>query len=210
MNAPEEASLVARLAVRHGLSDAAVKEVLRALCAGGGTMAQFSHPEFGGMAQWSPGMTMVGDMFNDRLKVKLDAVATALAAFIRDTESDRPVRQHEPSDSHPVRSPWPPELGVPSSSGVQNSMRYARRLARVEEDGEVVVDGISVGRDDLEARPRRARCAEPWCRPRSGSAAGSCGARRRGGRAACRSRPGRGEPESSRPFQVSCCGPGRT
>ena len=53
MNAPEEASLVARLAVRHGLSDAAVKEVLRALCAGGGTMAQFSHPEFGGMAQWS-------------------------------------------------------------------------------------------------------------------------------------------------------------
>ncbi len=125
MNEPEEASLVARLAVRHGLSDAAVKEVLRALRAGGGTMAQFSHPEFGGMAQWSPGMTMVGDMFNDRLKVKLDAVATALAAFLRETESDRPVRQHEPSDSHPGRSPWPPEFGVPSSSGVQNSMRYA-------------------------------------------------------------------------------------
>ena len=27
-------------------------------------MAQFSHSDFGGMSQWSPGMTMVGDMCN--------------------------------------------------------------------------------------------------------------------------------------------------
>ena len=34
-------------------------------------MAQFSHADFGGMSQWSSGMTMVGDMFNDGLKSKL-------------------------------------------------------------------------------------------------------------------------------------------
>jgi hypothetical protein len=41
----------------------AVRTILRPLRSGGGTMAQFSHPDFGGMSQWSPGMTMVGDMF---------------------------------------------------------------------------------------------------------------------------------------------------
>jgi hypothetical protein len=30
-------------------------------------MAQFSHADFGGMSQWSPGMSMVGDMFNTHL-----------------------------------------------------------------------------------------------------------------------------------------------
>jgi len=50
-------------------------------------MAQFSHPDFGGMSQWSPGMTMVGDMFNNSLKSKLDAVCTELATYVADTPS---------------------------------------------------------------------------------------------------------------------------
>jgi hypothetical protein len=50
-------------------------------------MAQFSHPEFGGMSQWSPGMTMVGDMFNNSLRSKLDAVCTELAACAADTHA---------------------------------------------------------------------------------------------------------------------------
>ena len=40
------------------------------------------------MAQWSPGMAMVGDMSNERL-IKLDAGATAIAAFLRQTEDYR-------------------------------------------------------------------------------------------------------------------------
>jgi hypothetical protein len=35
--------------------------VLAALRSGGDRMAQFSHADFGGMSQWSPGMSMVGD-----------------------------------------------------------------------------------------------------------------------------------------------------
>jgi hypothetical protein len=50
-------------------------------------MAQFSHPDFGGMSQWSPGMTMVGDIFNNSLKAKLDALCTELAAFVAETTS---------------------------------------------------------------------------------------------------------------------------
>jgi hypothetical protein len=33
------------------------------------------------MSQWSPGMTMVGDMFNDAFKSKLDALCAELAAM---------------------------------------------------------------------------------------------------------------------------------
>src|SRR5258708_28118579 len=66
-----EEGFIARVSIRHSVSADAVRTILRALRSGGGTMAQFSHPDFGGMSQWSPGMTMVGDMFNSGLKSKL-------------------------------------------------------------------------------------------------------------------------------------------
>ena len=96
--------------------------------------AQFSRPEFDGMAQWSPGMTMVGDMLNERLKIKLDAVATALAAFLRRPRMIAPrMTVTRPSTA------WPAEFEVPGTSGAQNNIRYAffpisRRLV-VEDSG---------------------------------------------------------------------------
>ncbi len=71
-----EEGFIDRVSLRHSVSPDAVRTIMRALRLGGGTMAQFSHAEFGGMSQWSPGMTMVGDMFNNKLKAKLDAVCT--------------------------------------------------------------------------------------------------------------------------------------
>src|SRR4030095_16285351 len=57
------------LAQRHGVSAGAVTNLLQALIDGGGTMAQFNHPELGGMGQWvQGGMTMVGSLFDDALK----------------------------------------------------------------------------------------------------------------------------------------------
>ena len=50
------------MAKRHSVSLDAVRIVLEAIRRGGGRMAQFSHADFGGMSQWSPGMSMVGDM----------------------------------------------------------------------------------------------------------------------------------------------------
>ena len=78
--AEAETELVDRLAKRHSVSPAAVQVVVTALRNGGGRMAQFSHADFGGMSQWSPGMSIVGDMFNTRLKSKLDALCTDIAA----------------------------------------------------------------------------------------------------------------------------------
>src|SRR5882757_7906611 len=77
-----EEGLIDRVSIRHSVSADAVRTILRALRSGGGSMAQFSHPDFGGMSQWSPGMTMVGDMFNNGLKSKLDVVCTELANVI--------------------------------------------------------------------------------------------------------------------------------
>jgi hypothetical protein len=135
MDEKTEDALVARLAERHGISSEGVRAVLTALRSGGGSMAQFSHPDFGGMSQWSSGMTMVGDMFNDGLKSKLDAIATELAAYVRaNPNASSPV--HSQADrakdvSYRSRHPggssdwWPDGLGVPGSVGAQNDIRYA-------------------------------------------------------------------------------------
>ncbi|HYR44985.1 MAG TPA: hypothetical protein VER98_18285 [Terriglobia bacterium] len=82
-----EEAFIDRVSIRHSVSPDAVRTILRALRSSGGRMAQFSHADFGGMSQWSPGMSMVGDMFNNSLKSKLDAVCTELAAYVVETPS---------------------------------------------------------------------------------------------------------------------------
>jgi hypothetical protein len=123
-------ALITRLAMKHSVSADAVRTVLRALRSGGGRMAQFSHADFGGMSQWSPGMTMVGDMFNNDLKAKLDVICNELASHVakvgsgpeNDDGRDGGVsyRSTAPSDQW-----WPAGLGTPSSVGAQNALRYA-------------------------------------------------------------------------------------
>src|SRR5471030_1435876 len=87
-----EEGFITRVSIRHSISPDAVRTILRALRSGGGSMAQFSHADFGGMSQWSPGMTMVGDMFNSSLKSKLDAVCTELAGYVAQSASTDPGR----------------------------------------------------------------------------------------------------------------------
>ena len=72
------------VARRHNVSSDAVGTLLLALAAGQGTQAQFSHPDLGGMGQWSQGgMIMVGDMFNQGLKYRVDALCNELANLLR-------------------------------------------------------------------------------------------------------------------------------
>jgi hypothetical protein len=74
---------VTELAQRYGVSTAAVLTLLQALMHGHGTMAQFEHPDLGGRGQWMPGgMVMVGDMFNQALKARVDGLCTELAALL--------------------------------------------------------------------------------------------------------------------------------
>ena len=71
------------LAQRYGVSTDAVMALLQALINGNGTMAQFNHHELGGSGQWSQGgMTMVGDMFNNVLKAKVDGLCTEISRLL--------------------------------------------------------------------------------------------------------------------------------
>src|SRR6478735_8943970 len=120
-------------------------------------MAQFSHSDFGGMSQWSPGMTMVGDMFNNALKTKLDAVCTELAAYVvAETPSASRGRNREAVEASYRSKPsdwWPAGLGTPSAVGGQNVLRYAvfpRRLA-INDNGRVQI--YDTGSHRLRHRP---------------------------------------------------------
>lgn len=151
---------VADIAQRHGFGVDAVTSMLQSVAAGHGSMAQFSHPEFGGSGQWMRGgMTMVSDMFNDRLKGRVDALCNELSALVAQ-RPDVAYGRHDgagtpPPDGHgggqrsgvfgqpTSRDWWPDGLHSPGSTGSQNGMRYAvfadqRRLA-VDANGRVTV-----------------------------------------------------------------------
>jgi hypothetical protein len=139
--------LVDRMAKKHAVSSAAVHVVLAALRSGGGRMAQFSHADFGGMSQWSPGMSMVGDMFNTQLKAKLDALCSDIAAHLNSSEMAGMTRVagDEVSYRSTGRSAdwWPAGLGRPGAVGAQNDLRYAvfpetRRLV-IDDRGAITV-----------------------------------------------------------------------
>lgn len=120
-------------AARHGLGEAGVAALWEAVRRGGGRMAQFSHPELGGMGQWSHGgLIQIGDMFNDRLKASVAAACADLAEALR---AEPPPAGDAPSPGGaagegPASTWWPAELGSPSASGAQNDLRYAYFAAR--------------------------------------------------------------------------------
>ncbi len=157
---PEGRRAVDDLAQRYGVGTDAVLTLLRALVAGNGSMAQFSHPELGGMGQWSQGgMTMVGDMFNQGLKARVDGLCAELASLLRGqqaTFSGSYQSQSQsgsggqsgtslfvPATGGASSNWWPADLGWPGATGAQNDVRYAwfpaaRRLA-IQIGGRVTV-----------------------------------------------------------------------
>ncbi|WP_437501217.1 SHOCT domain-containing protein [Sorangium sp. So ce1099] len=165
---PEGQRRVSELSQRYFVSTDAVMTLLQALVNGQGTMAQFYHPELGGGGQWMQGgMTMIGDMFNNGLKAKVDGLCSELSSLLASQPfapapasyssqgqggqqqqqgggfGGSPVSLFVPSSGGGSGSWWPGELGVPSSTGSQNDIRYAyfpgaRRLA-VDVNGRVSV-----------------------------------------------------------------------
>lgn len=138
---------VAAAAKRNGLSDGAGQALFDALVSGGGHQAQFSHPDLGGMGQWSGGMTQIGDMFNDALKAKVSAFCREMSAAAGEARQTREAPatgdKASPWAKPSQDSWWPADLGTPSSSGSQNDMSYAcfpdkRRLA-IARNGQVTL-----------------------------------------------------------------------
>lgn len=75
--------VIRELAQEHTVTLSTVATLLHGLQATGGNQVQFNIPELGGMGQWQPSMVMVGDMFNQELKAKVDQLCTALSGFSR-------------------------------------------------------------------------------------------------------------------------------
>ncbi|MET0897307.1 MAG: SHOCT domain-containing protein [Mycobacterium sp.] len=151
---PEAENALADIARRHGISPEAALAMLFAVHAGGGTMAQFSIPELGGSGQWMRGgMTMVGNMFDNALKARVDALCNELAQLLAGT-TVFPASTSASQGGLTSGNWWPADLGVPSSSGGQNDARYAifpgtSRLAiqingttRVFDTGEHRIGGV--------------------------------------------------------------------
>ncbi len=150
---PQGQQVVQDVANRHGFSPDAVTHMLVAVSNGNGTQAQFNHPEFGGMGQWSQGgMIMIGDMFNNALKARVDALCSDLSRELAGrTLWAAPASSQWQSQGSSFGgqsqsqggggssgsdvslfvggsgggSWWPAELGSPSSTGSQNDLRYA-------------------------------------------------------------------------------------
>lgn len=128
---------VQQIAARHGFSPEAVTHMLWSVWRGNGSMAQFSHWEFGGSGQWMRGgMTMVGDMFNHQLKGRVDSLCSELSQLLASRSDLVP-----PAPA--AVTWWPAWMGSPNATGAQNSTRYAyfansRRLA-VDTGGDVWV-----------------------------------------------------------------------
>ncbi|MCI0736304.1 MAG: SHOCT domain-containing protein [Beijerinckiaceae bacterium] len=159
----EGLKIVDDLARRHGVSGEAVAALLRALALGNGTQAQFNHPDLGGMGQWSQGgMIMIGDMFNQGLKYRVDALCQEIASLLRSEPSlNRPAASQTqsqgqgggyagvslfiPDSGQSSSNWWPSGLGTPGSTGAQNNLQYAcfpltRRLAIRHGDRVTVYD----------------------------------------------------------------------
>jgi len=148
--------LVAELAQRHGYGTAAVSTMIYAVVQGNGTMARFSHPEFGGTGQWTP-----GGRIRDMLEGRVDALCREIAAVLAQ-DPGLLAPEHSPSEAQeaegyqgeafrqsrllapdPPARWWPEKLGTPSATGTRSSVRYAyfadaQRLA-VETGDEVWV-----------------------------------------------------------------------
>ena len=130
-----------QIADKYQLSTWAVTEMLLSLNNGNGQMAQFNIPELGGMGQWMQGgMTMVGDMFNTNLVTLVNNLCFDLYPLL---SQQLFVPQKNAAGNVIGANWWGQDLGVPTSSGSQNNMRYAyfantRRLA-IEVNGNVSI-----------------------------------------------------------------------
>ncbi|MBK1645928.1 hypothetical protein CKO25_14980 [Thiocapsa imhoffii] len=159
--------IVDDIANRHGFRPDAVTHMLFAVYNGNGSMAQFNHPEFGGSGQWMRGgMLMLGDMFNHSLNARVQGLCEELSTLLvnqpgllqsgsfQSQSQGGATTQRQRSGGFggagsdlftpdPEDHWWPAELGQPSATGSQDSVKYAyfahaRRLA-VDTGGNVWV-----------------------------------------------------------------------
>ena len=140
--------IIGDLSNRHGFSTDAIQHMVVSVMNGNGQMAQFCHPEFAGSGQWmSGGMTMIGDMFNNYLKGRIQSLCSDIATILQNERvafqsgSFQSQSQNGFDSQHQTnglmsrgsslfepdltQNWWPQELGNPNATGSQNQTQYA-------------------------------------------------------------------------------------
>lgn len=107
---------VKRIAKKHNFSEETVQILLQSIIQGGGSQAQFNLNELGGMGQWQAGMIMIGDMFNNGLKNRVNDLCFELSELSRNL----PVEKTEGKKSEKVKA----ETRQVTFKGSQNEMTY--------------------------------------------------------------------------------------
>lgn len=141
-----EREALGALAQKHGFSIPAVAVMRAALTRGNGSLAQFDHPEFGGAGQWMQGgMIMIGDMFNNALKNRVNSLCCGLSDWLAQHPS---AAKNSPANERHAQFEqggawWPAGLTTPTITGCQNAMRYAYFAAAcrlvIHDHGRIVV-----------------------------------------------------------------------
>lgn len=151
---PEGMRIANDLAQRHGFSVDAISHMMIAVLNGSGSMAQFSHSEFAGAGQWMRGgMLMLGDMFNNQLKNRVDSLCYEISELLANqpgliqsgsfqSQSQGGTNGQSQSSGNfiptsndsnlpslfepdPNMHWWPESMGSPAAVGSQNNVGYA-------------------------------------------------------------------------------------
>jgi hypothetical protein len=147
--------VVNQLSQSSGFSSDAVTHMLSAVLNGNGSMAQFSHPEFGGGGQWMRGglKSRVESLCNEIANVLSREPGLFRTGSFQSQSQSGNGSQHQAAGGmqgqsslfvpDPRSNWWPVELGSPNATGSQNNLKYAyfagaRRLA-VDSGGDVWV-----------------------------------------------------------------------
>ncbi|TAE03736.1 MAG: hypothetical protein EAZ97_01080 [Bacteroidetes bacterium] len=72
------------IAKKHNFSEELVERIWENLLQTQGNQVQFNEPELGAMGQWQNGMVMISDMFNLRLKNKVNDLCTELSVLAKE------------------------------------------------------------------------------------------------------------------------------
>lgn len=143
---------------RHGFGPEAAQAMWDAVALGRGSMAQCSHPEFGGSGQWMRGgMVMVGDMFNRSLSVRVGALSSQhgpvnLATLRRAAAGAIAGEQAEAPQTRPTPAPSAFRAVAPPADTAQDVLDTIDKLAELQRRGVLTEDEFSTRKAQLLAR----------------------------------------------------------
>lgn len=129
---------IQEIAAKYNVSEQTVRTLLDGLKMSGGRQVQFNISELGGMGQWSGGMVMIGDMFNNGLKAKVAELCSVLAPLSQTMAEEE--KKQESTASETEKTPAKKRSSA-SFSGSQNGHKYtyfaSENILEMEENGQV-------------------------------------------------------------------------